>query len=130
MNKLVTAVLLAALLGACAPVGVGGRALTYASLERLSTVVGRLVEVRCYLQEGTPSEEQTFCAATGARGNLPLGLVDDRGRLTYLTDTPSRLASLVSERVRVSGMLTANHQLLHPVSVARWHERTWVYVPH
>lgn len=129
MNRATPLLLFAGLLAACAPVGAGGRALTYSSLERLSTIEGRLVEVRCYLQERKQSEEQTFCAATDARGNLPLGLVDEKGRLTYLTDMPSRLASLVSERVQIRGLLTVNHQFLRPVAVSRWQDGHWTYVP-
>jgi hypothetical protein len=47
----------------------------------------------------------------------------------FLTSTPSRLAEHVTRRVRVTGQLTANEQLLRPYSIRVASGHGWREVP-
>lgn len=55
--------------------------------------------------------------------------MDSRGRVTFLTEAPSRLAPLVGQRVRVRGLLSANRLLLRPHRMRLWQDGAWAYVP-
>lgn len=112
---------------ACAPAGIGGRELTFSS-SRAKRFEGRLIEARCYLTTSAVAADHAYCAFRSAQGNQPLGLLGDDGRLMFLTESPSRLATLVTQRVRVRGRVTANKQLLQPLSIEVLRNGSWSLV--
>lgn len=119
--------LLVLMLSACAPVGIAGRELTFPG-NRSTRIEGQIIEARCYLTTSSVAADHTYCAFRSARGNLPLGLLTDDGHLLFLTEAPSRLADLVTQRVRVRGLATANKQLLQPQVIEVLRNGSWAKV--
>ncbi len=129
MNKLArtTLGLLVLVLSACAPVGIGGLQLTF-TRSRSSHFEGRLIEARCYLTTNAIAADHAYCAFRSAQVNQPLGLLTDDGSLLFLTAAPSRLASLVTQRIRVRGLVTANGQILQPQLIEVRQDGHWAQV--
>lgn len=116
-NRILTLMFCALTTAACAPVGVGGKALTFPAPSCAETVEGILLEARCYFTTQAMAGDHAFCGFSSALANLPLLVLTPKREVVFLTNQPAQLAVVVTKRVRVTGQRTPNGQLLRPLVV-------------
>ncbi len=121
--------LLSLTMAACAPVGAGGRALTFAPPSRAETVEGTLLEARCYFTTQAQADDHTFCGFSAALANLPLFVLTPKRDVVFLTSPPAQMSSAVTKRVRVTGQRTPNGQLLRPLLIEVNMRGEWEALP-
>jgi len=119
VSKRVLVVLLSAVAAVIAVRGLGawqgkpaapGAAKPPGTTVRAATVVGEVVDLPCYLEEGRRGTDHAACAVGCLKGGAPAGLVDARGRLYLLCATrgksaPDMVVDYAGKQARVKGTL-------------------------
>ena len=78
--------------------------------EKQITIVGQVIDTGCYFAHDSKGEAHAACAATCAKGGIPLAILDDSGKvyLPIAADHKNqnlKLIPFVEKRVKVTGTL-------------------------
>lgn len=96
---------LATMIGVMAPI----TGLSRAAAQEPVTVTGEIVDLSCYLSQGSKGKRHKQCAVLCAKKGLPIGVLDDGGNVFLLIedhDAPESYDAakkLAGERAKVSG---------------------------
>ncbi|HKI69023.1 MAG TPA: hypothetical protein VKA67_05500 [Verrucomicrobiae bacterium] len=94
-----------------------------------STITGELVDMGCYLKSGMHGAGHATCGANCAKAGMPVGVLEDNGKV-YTLDVPSKaLAPEMAKTVRVTGEIFKGTDVIMPTTIrVQGEEGTWTKV--